>query len=163
MQPMTVTCVQSLQYPGPNGPFCHWLLNKTVPSREPPRQVPTPGKLYTSLSAPQKQRQPAATKPRWPQSQEPPASTAGWQNSYTSASLLQHWNELYLSLLNFCEITHVLLAEDQLHRHRHPKVLLPDGEQQFQEAIGGIVLYTQPLRALLWGFDPKTQRNTIWN
>lgn len=47
---MTVTCVPSLQYPRPNGPFCHWLLTKTAPSQEPSRQAPTPDELYTSLS-----------------------------------------------------------------------------------------------------------------
>lgn len=35
---------------------------------------------------PQKQGQPAAATPRWPH--QPPVSTAGWQNSYASASLL---------------------------------------------------------------------------
>lgn len=123
MQLMTVTVLTISQA---KWAILHWLLTKPVPSQEPPRHMYTP----LSFTAPQKQGQPAVAKPRWPESQGPPVSTASWQNSCTSASVPHSHNELYLSLLGFCKITHVLLAEYQLHRHRRPKVLLPDGEQQ---------------------------------
>lgn len=72
-------------------------------------------------------------------------------------------NKPYLLLLHFCKIANVLPAEHQLHRNSCPKVLLPDRKQQFQKVICGIILYSEPLGALLWGLDPKTKRNTTWN
>lgn len=132
-QPMPATCVQSLPYPRPRGPFCQWLLNKTVPSQEPPgRYKPLASCTHPCVSLPRRNKgsQQRPNPAGISHTRHQRALRAGRTPTRVPACST-HRNKLYLSLLNFCKITHVLLAEDQLHRHRRPKVLLPDGEQQF--------------------------------